>query len=337
MNIQINPPSNSSATLNTQATLKTDKIRLIFMGTPDFACPGLKAVLDMPELEIVGVITQADKPVGRKQVVLPSAVKTLALKHNLNVFQPLKAKDIAPIISQLQADLCLVIAYGKIIPPAALSLAPKGFLNVHASLLPKYRGAACLSAPILNGDKETGVTIMQIDSGLDTGPILRQAKMKLNGHETLKDVHDHLANLGASLLPETIKDWLAGRIKVQAQDNNQASYVSTLKKEDGKIDWKKSALEIDRMIRAFNPWPGTFSQIADKNELRLLKILAVEHSEYPEKNRPAGELFLHENKLAVQCGQDILIILKLQLAGRLPMTAQEFLSGYSSLLGKIMT
>ena len=236
---------------------ETKKIRLIFMGTPEFAVPGLTRLIESPNFEIVGVFTQPDKPVGRKQILTPPPIKKLATAHNIKIFQPEKIKTEVETIKNLAPDLIVVIAYGKIISQAILDIPTFGCLNVHASLLPKYRGAACLNAPILNGDKETGITIMKMEAGLDTGPILRQKKIKLSGTETLEIVHDKLSTLGAELLVPTINDYLAGKITPQIQDDTQSSYIKTLNKEDGKIDWTKSALEIERMIRAYNPWPGT--------------------------------------------------------------------------------
>jgi len=299
-------------------------LRLIFMGTPEFALPGLRSLLNAPALEIVAVFTQPDKPVGRKQILTPPPVKALALEHNLKILQPERIKPELEIIKDLAPDLIVVIAYGKIIPQSILDLPRYGCLNVHASLLPKYRGAACLNAPILNGDKETGITLMEMDAGLDTGPILRQAKLALSGQETLEIVHDKLAALGAEILVPTLLDWVQGKIKPQIQDNSQASYIKMLSKEDGRIDWTRSAREIERMVRAYNPWPGTYTE---KNN-EILKIISVEHEILESNNHQVGELFSADERLAVQCGQDALLILKLQPAGKKIMTAKEYLRGH---------
>lgn len=308
------------------------KIRVIFMGTPEFALPGLRRLIATPDFEIVGVYTQPDKPVGRKQTLTASPVKELALEHNIRVFQPEKINSEIENIKNLKPDLIVVIAYGKIIPQAILDIPMQGCINVHASLLPKYRGAACLNAPILNGDTETGVTIMKMEAGLDTGPILRQAKIKLSGAETLEDVHDQLSELGAEILIPTLTDFIGGGIKPQAQDDAQASYVKTIDKEDGKIIWTKSAAEIERMIRAYNPWPGTYGEI----DRQILKIIAVDQKILSINDHSVGNLFLEDKKLAVQCGQGALNILKLQLAGKKIMTAAEFINGNRNLIGKIL-
>jgi methionyl-tRNA formyltransferase len=307
------------------------------MGTPDFAVPGLARLIATADWTIVGVYTQTDKPVGRAQLLTPPPIKVLAQAHNLPVFQPLKIKTEAEQIRQLKPDLIIVIAYGKIIPQEILDIPTYGCLNVHASLLPKYRGAACLNAPILYGDTETGVTIMQMEAGLDTGPILRQAKISLTGQETLAMVHDQLSNLGAELLVPTITDFLAGKIKPQLQDEARASYIKTLKKEDGKIDWQKPALEIERLIRAYNPWPGTYTTINHAGSVKNLKILATDHQVIPVNTYKIGEIFLFETKLAVQCGQDALVILNLQLEGKKALTATEFLRGYHQLIDQILS
>lgn len=299
------------------------------MGTPDFAVPGLQALLAAPDFDIVGVFTQTDKPVGRRQTMTPPPVKEIALKNNLKIFQPLKLKDEVETIKGLKPDLIVVIAYGKIIPQTILDIPTHGCLNVHASLLPKYRGAACLNAPILNGDSETGVTIMKIDAGLDTGPILRQSKISLNGRETLAEVHDRLAQLGAETLVPTLRDFLTGKIEAKTQDNSQASYIKTLKKEDGRIVWTKSARDIERLIRAYTPWPGAYSVWQGK----IIKILEASHDVLPINDKKAGQVFLSDDNLAIQCGQDSLLILKLQLEGSRPLDSKAFLNGNSALIG----
>ena len=300
------------------------KIRIIFMGTPDFAVPGFKSLINESSFEIVGVFTQPDKPIGRQQILNLPPIKKVALENSIPVFQPEKIKTEIETIKNLQPDLIVVIAYGKIIPQSILDIPTYGCVNVHASLLPKYRGAACLNAPILNGDTETGVTIMKMEAGLDTGPILRQTKLKLVGDENLETVHDELAELGANFLIETLQDFMAGKIIPQIQDETQASYIKTLKKEDGKIDWSKSAIEIERLVRAYNPWPGTYTQ----SDGKIIKIIAAKNNILKINDHKSGEVFLNEGNLAVQCGQDAIVILKLQLEGKKIMTSAEFLRGH---------
>jgi len=307
-------------------------IRTIFMGTPEFALPGLKSLIEAADFEIIGVFTQTDKPVGRQQILTPPSVKELALQYDLKVFQPEKIKTEIETIKNLKPDLIVVIAYGKIIPQEILDIPKYNCINIHASLLPKYRGAACLNAPILNGDSETGVTIMKMEAGLDTGPILRQTKMILTGRETLTMVHDKLAFLGTEILVATLRDWVQGKIEPQIQDDSQSSYIKTLKKEDGRIDWSKPAIEIERIIRALNPWPGTHSNWKNKT----IKIITVEQKPLEKTNKIIGQVFKTDNKLAIQCGQGALVILKLQLEGKKIMTSEEFLRGNQNFINQIL-
>jgi len=302
---------------------ESKKIKVIFMGTPEFSLAGMNSLINSKNYEIIGVFTQADKKVGREQLITPPPVKRLALENKLPVFQPEKIKDELDNIKNLKPDLIVVIAYGKIIPQSILDIPTYGCINIHASLLPKYRGAACLNAPVLNGDKETGVTIMKMEAGLDTGPILRQAIMKLNGNENLEIVHDTLSSLGAEILITTLNDFISGKIEPQVQEDANASYIKTLNKEDGKIDWNTSALDIERQIRAYNPWPGTYTNDGDKS----IKILEVENNVLLSNNHKIGEAFIDNGRLVIQCGQDSLVILRLQAAGKKPMTSVEFLRG----------
>lgn len=310
--------------------IENKKTRVIFMGTPDFALPGLASLIAVPELEIVGIFTQPDKPVGRGRLMTPPPVKILAQKHNLKVFQPEKIKSEFENIRDLHPDLIIVIAYGKIIPQKILDIPRYGCLNVHASLLPQYRGAACLNAPILNGDEKTGVTIMKMEAGLDTGPILRQAEIKLNGTENLAILHDQLALLGAKILVPTLFDWIDGKTEPQAQDEAKAIYVKMLSKEDGRIDWKKPAEEIERMIRAYNPWPGAFSTWQNK----VLKIISAKKEVLKNQKLAPGTFFKNQENLAIQCGQGALLILKLQLEGKKIMEAPDFLRGNAEIIGQ---
>lgn len=309
-----------------------NKKRIVFMGTPDFACPGLTALIKENDFEVVAVFTQGDKAVGRKQEITMPPVKRLALEHGISVFQPEKIRTEVETITNLRPDLIVVIAYGKIIPQSILDIPTYGCINVHASLLPKYRGAACLNAPILNGDNETGVTIMKMEAGLDTGPIIKQVEMELKGEETLSDVHDHLSNLGAGVLVETLKSWMKGELEAIKQNDDEATYISTLKKEDGKIEFTKKAEDIERMIRGLNPWPGTYCMYKNAT-LKILKSKILENS---DKKAKIGEVYLDEGYLAVQCGQNSLLILELQLPGKKAMNIKEFLNGNKDIIGKIL-
>ena len=314
---------------------KKDKIKILFMGTPEFSCPGLQSLINEKEFEVVAVFTQADKKVGRKQEIQMPAVKKLALKYNIPIFQANKIKDEVENIKNIAPDLIVVIAYGKIIPQSILDIPKYSCINVHGSLLPKYRGASCLNAPILNGDKETGITIMKMEAGLDTGPILRQFKIELDDKETLENLHDKLSNLAKDNLVNTLKDWIEGKIEEQKQDDSKSSYVSIIKKEDGKISLNKSAIEIERMIRAFNPWPGTYGYLNDK-ALKIIEAKVEEEKIENEENKEVGEFYLENKNLYLKCGQNSLHILKLQLPGKRPMTSKELLNGNKEIIGSIL-
>jgi methionyl-tRNA formyltransferase len=314
-----------------------NKLKIIFAGTPDFAIPVFKALLADADFEIAAVITQEDKPVGRKQILTPPPVKVLAVENNIKVFQPAKIKDIKDEIAAIAPDFLIVIAYGKLLPEAVLAIPKYGCINVHASLLPRWRGAAVIQAPILAGDTETGVTIMKMDKGLDTGPIIAQMKVNVLKEETAETLHDELANLGATILPETLKAFARGEMELKTQDEKLVTYAAELKKEDGKIDWNKSALEIERMVRAFYPWPSTFTISDLRFSNKTIKIISVENAILPINKFKIGEVFLADKKLAVQTSDGALVIKKLQLEGGKPMGAEEFLRGHSDFVGRILT
>lgn len=314
-------------------------IKIIFAGTPDFAVPGFRALLKDKDFKILAVITQPDKPVGRKQILTPSTVKTEAQKNNILFWQPDKISDIKEKIRQANPDLAVLIAYGQIIPKEILDIPRFGWVNVHGSLLPRWRGAACVQAPILANDKKTGVTIIKIEKGLDTGPILKQTEMKIEPEETAETLHDKLAKLGAEILPGIIKEYADGKIKLKPQDNEKASYAPTLKKEDGKINWQKKAEEIERMTRALNPWPGTWTNWQSRKtaaKAGQVKIISVSPAPLKINSYKIGQIFLHNNQLAIQCGENALIIKKLQLEGKKETTAEEFLRGYKDIVGQIL-
>jgi methionyl-tRNA formyltransferase len=315
-----------------------NKIKTIFMGTPDFAVPSLRVLIKDEQFDIVGVITQPDKKIGRKQIVTPPPVKIEALKNKIPIFQSDKILNLKFEILNLKSDIIVVVAYAQKLPKKILDLPKFGCINVHASLLPKYRGAACIHAAIMNGDKETGITIIKMDKGLDTGPILAQKTLQISPEDTGGSLFEKLAQLGAKILIPTLKKYIDGQIKPIAQNNLKASYVGLLKKEDGKIDWKKTASELGRFIRAMNPWPSAFTEFRIKNlELRIIKVLEVEYEPLKINRYKIGEIFLHNGKIAVQCGKDALVIKKLQLEGKKITTSEEFSRGHKELIGEILT
>ncbi|SRR6056297_2599077 len=308
------------------------KYNLIFAGTPEFALPSLKGLIRDDSFNILAVITQPDRKAGRGQKITAPPIKKLAQKNNIPVLQPEKIEKIEKEISEFRADALVVVSYGQIIPERILNLPKHGSFNFHGSLLPRYRGAGVIAAPILNEDEYTGVTLMKMDAGLDTGPIIKQNKIKLDKEETLKTLHDKLSQKGAEILVTALKEYLEGKIKPQPQKEEEASYAPKLNKQDGKIDWQENAKIIEKKVRALNPVPGTHTKLNGKN----LKIKEVEHRFLPINKFPVGKLFLFKNKLAVQCGQNALIIKKLQLEGGKEMSAPDFLKGHPDVEGKIL-
>lgn len=309
------------------------------MGTPEFGAQCLAALLSSDRFDVVAVISQPDKKVGRQQILTEPPIKQLAKQNNTPVYQPEKIRTEIALIKELKPELIVVAAYGQIIPQSILEIPTYGCINVHGSLLPKYRGAACLQAPILNGDKYSGVTIMKMDAGLDTGPILARKKIKLAKDETASSLHDKLAALGAGLLIKTLGRYTRGWIKPEKQKETEASYVKILKKEDGHINWHEDAIEIERMIRAYNPWPGAYSYLSDEDlkiNRVLFKILAVRPQPLKINKYKLGQLFLYESALAVQCGQNALVVIKLQLEGKKVMEVDSFLRGNESIIGNIL-
>lgn len=303
-------------------------LRIIFMGTADLSVVSLEKIFGDKKFSVVAVVTQPDKPKGRDLKLTPSPVKILAEKLNLPVLQPLKARD-EKFISELRAlkpDLIIVVAYGQILPQMILDLPPFGCLNVHTSLLPKYRGAAPIQWAIADGEPETGVTIMKMDAGLDTGAILSRRRTPILATDDSQILHDRLAQLGAELLVETIPDYVAGKIVPQPQPAEGSTYAAKIKKEDGRIDWNLSAQKIWNRLRAFTPWPGAFTFLPIESKPQLLKIWKAE---IVAGHGGAGEILAADNTgIVVGCGQDALRILELQREGGRRLAAAAFLAGF---------
>ncbi len=302
-------------------------LRIIFMGTAELSCASLEKIRSDKKISVLAVVTQPDKPKGRDLKLTPSPVKILAEKLNLSVLQPLKARD-ENFISQLRElkpDLLVVVAYGQILPQALLDLPRFGCLNVHTSLLPKYRGAAPIQWAIADGEDETGVTIMQMDAGLDTGPILSTRRTPILPMDDSQILHDRLAQLGAELLAETIPDFIAGKILPQPQPTEGSTYAAKIKKEDAHIDWNLPAQKIWNRLRAFTPWPGAFTFLPAEPKAQLLKIWKAEVA---EKSGAAGEILSADKTgIIVGCGENALRILELQREGGKRLTAEQFLAG----------
>ncbi|PSL13656.1 methionyl-tRNA formyltransferase [Marinobacterium halophilum] len=287
-------------------------LRIVFAGTPDFAAECLAAVLQT-EHQVVAVYTQPDRPSGRGRKLHPGPVKTLALEHDLPVYQPLSLKDAEQqqILAELNADLMIVVAYGLLLPQAVLDIPRLGCINVHASLLPRWRGAAPIHRALLAGDTETGITIMQMDAGLDTGAMLNKATCAIDDNDTSGTLHDRLAVLGAELLVSTLAPLAAGTLAPEPQDDQLANYAHKLDKQEGLIDWTLPAAEILRRIRGFNPWPVCFTRLGDDN----LRIWSAEPDQQGS-DAAAGTILAADGQgIHVACGQGTLRLTQLQLPG----------------------
>ncbi len=311
-------------------------LRIVFMGTPELAAVSLAALLREPNFRIIAVVTQPDRPKGRELRLQPSPVKQMALDANIPVLQPAKARDenfIARLL-MLQPDLIAVAAYGQILPQNLLELPRCGCLNVHTSLLPKYRGAAPIQWAILNDEPETGVTIMKMDAGLDTGEIISQCFTPIQAVDNAQTLHDRLAQLGAELLTRTIPDYVNGRLQPRPQPTEGASYAAKIKKAHGQIDWNLSARTLWNRVRAFTPWPGAFTFLPAASQERLLKLWAGEV--VGGSGSPGEILVADKSGIVIACGQDALRITVLQLEGGRRLTAREFLAGHPLPPGQVL-
>jgi len=300
-------------------------LRLIFAGTPDFAVPCLAALLDAGH-EVIGVYTQPDRPAGRGRRLQMSPVKTLALDRGLAVYQPERLKDDPEAIEQLRklgADLMVVVAYGLRLPSAVLEAPRLGCVNVHASLLPRWRGAAPIQRAILAGDTETGVCIMRMEAGLDTGPVFHRIATPIERHETGGTLHDRLAELGARALLEALPTIVAGSPAPEPQDETQATYAHKLSKDEARIDWNTPAEAIERQVRAFNPWPVAQTTL----EGATLRIWTAEAEGDASDSLPPGTVIgADRTGIRVATGSGALRITCLQPAGKRPMSAADYLN-----------
>lgn len=299
------------------------KKTVIFFGTGDFGADMLHALFNSG-YQIDLVITQPDRPVGRKQVLTPPAVKTLALTLGLRVEQPESLKGY-PLPEQ-RSELIVVCQYGLIIPKSVLEHAKSGAINVHTSLLPKYRGASPIQSALVNGETETGVTIMLMDEKMDHGPILRQSKVAIENNEKYSDLRKKMTGVASKLLIETLSDWLNHKIEPQIQNDQNATFCKIFTRDDGRINWQKSNQEIFNLYRGLDQWPGVWTTINDKR----LKILRIEIS---DKNFSPGKLQFADTDIFAGCSTGSLKILELQLEGKRSMTAREFISGHADLNG----
>lgn len=318
-------------------------MKLVFMGTPDFAVGTLQALIES-EHEILAVVTQPDKAKGRSGKLTYSPVKECALEAGIKVLQPEKARD-EDFIKELEAlgaEVIVVVAYGQILPESIINMPKYGCINVHASLLPKYRGAAPIQWAVINGDKVSGVTTMKMDVGLDTGDILEVAELELDKKETGGSLFDKLAGVGAKLLIKTLADLKDGKIEPKKQDEASASYVHMLKKSLGQIDFKNSAEEIERLIRGLNPWPSAYTSLdskmlkiwdadlADQEELKLLGL--SDSSDF----EPGKIVAVSKNNIYVACGSGVLRLNEPQAEGKKRMSCADFLKGHKIEAGRLI-
>jgi len=315
-------------------------MRIVFCGTPQFAVPTLKRLLTQREFEIAGVISQPDRPRGRGKRVSPSPVKEVALAAGLPVHQPekIRSPEARELLQKLAADCAVIIAYGQIIPARLLSIPKYGWINLHASLLPKYRGAAPIKWAIANGETKTGVTTMRIDAGMDTGETLLQREIPIGPTETAPELSDRLAEAGAPLMTETLHGLAAGTLAGHAQDHSRATHAPLLKKEDGRIDWTRTAEEIFNRMRGFAPWPGAYTTFRERTCHVRAEPVPKRVSENTFEEKPDGApgiLFREKNELYVVCGRaTVLRVLAVKVEGRRQVTAAEFANGARLRLGE---
>ena len=290
--------------------MNKNNLKIIFIGTSEFAVPALKSLLKN-KYNIITVITSPDKPIGRKQEIAPPPIKYVAEEYKLPVLQPEKISDIKSKILDLEPDLIIVSSYGKIIPKEILDIPHLKCLNIHPSLLPKYRGASPIQTAILNGDKKTGITIMLMDEEMDHGPIVSQIEMNIKPDENYKDLEKRLSKESGNFLIKILPLYLNNKIEPKKQDDNKASYTKILSRQEGEIDLNKSAIEIERKIRAFYPWPGTWFYL-NKKRIKIIKAKAIEK----------------EQKTSIKTGNGFLLLEIIQPEGKKSMTGEEFFRGY---------
>ncbi|MFM2081389.1 MAG: hypothetical protein RL380_80 [Verrucomicrobiota bacterium] len=294
------------------------------MGTAELAAVSLRALCRQPALAVLAVVSQPDKPVGRKLQLQPTPVKQAAFAENLPVLQPARARDenFLTELKQLTPDLIVVAAYGQILPTTILDLPRHGCLNVHTSLLPKFRGASPIQSALLHDERATGVTIMRMDIGLDTGPILTQRSTEILDTDNAQTLHDRLAQLGAALLVETIPDYVAGKILPRPQPREGVSHCGKINKADGQLDWHLPARVLWNRQRAFTPWPGAFTHWQ-------AKLLKIHHAHVASATGAPGEILCADGDgLVIGCGTDALVVTELQLEGGKRLTARQFLAGH---------
>ena len=305
-------------------------LRIVFAGTPEFAASHLQAILQQGIHEVIGVYSQPDRPAGRGQKLVASPVKQLALAHNIPVFQPLTLRDAAAQaeLAELKPDLMVVVAYGLILPQAVLDMPRLGCINSHASLLPRWRGAAPIQRAIEAGDDVTGVTVMQMEAGLDTGPMLHKVSTPITAQDTGGSLHDRLAELGSAAVLEVLQQLAEGTMQAEKQDDSLANYAHKLSKAEAKLNWQQSAIKLDQQIRAFNPWPVSHSQLNGQ----VIKVHAAEPVLENNTSAAPGTILAAEREgLVVACGEGALRLTQVQLPNARAMSVADVLNSKQEL------
>ena len=312
-------------------------MRIVFMGTGEIGLPTLDWLIATPKHEVVAVVTQPDKPVGRKQILTPPETKVHAIQAGIPVLQPDRLRHHADELRAFGADVFVVVAYGQILSQEVLDIPPQGCLNIHTSLLPKYRGAAPIQAAIREGDAESGVTIMFMDAGLDTGDILLQDAFTLAPDETGGSLHDKLAERAPAALEQALDLIATGHPPRMPQDESQATHIGKLTRTDGRIDWSKTATEIDCLIRSYTPWPGTFTTLKLGDQPKQLKIHRAKNQPNAEVCPAPGTIVSADNDgILVACGQGTLRLTEVQIEGGKRLSAADFLRGHAVEGGSVL-
>jgi methionyl-tRNA formyltransferase len=308
-------------------------MKVVFMGTPDFSVPTLQELIDS-EHEVVAVVTKPDKPKGRGNKVLFTPVKEVAINNNINVYQPqkLSEEDFVANMEKINPDVIVVIAFGKILPKRILDLPKYGCINVHASLLPKYRGAGPIQWSLINGESETGITTMFMDVGLDTGDMLLKETVKIEDTDTGGSLHDKLSVVGAKLLIKTLKEVQNNNIVREKQDSEKSTYAPMLEKSMGNIDWDKEAREIELLVRGLNPWPSAYTYLQNK----ILKIWSATVIEDKYKGNSGEIVDILKDGFVIKCKNNSLLLKEVQLQGKKRMTADAFLRGHNLEIGEVL-